>query len=303
VVATAVWSRWIGPWALEALHLGDNAVYLLDGRARWRRFRLWIGPIVCLALAGGSVLGGMALAPVLATNTELAVVLRMMLGMTAAAIPGLGDGVAGWQAVMLFGVWSVLGLIGQAVAPGLGAVSIARDAERRTLEPLLATPMTDRAIVVGKLMASSYPCFLAAVSVLPLFGFCAAVSEIGPWLALFGMASMAVQVFSRSAVGVACSALVRRSVPAVVAAYVMAFLGIPILQSVVMLPLQLLFMHRMGLFTGSMPVSGFSGMMTATRDLTVAATAVTAALDVLIGVLAIGLARRQLAAVRYSGRT
>ncbi|HOS94302.1 MAG TPA: hypothetical protein PLD23_00360 [Armatimonadota bacterium] len=296
-----MWSRWIGPWMLEALHLGDNAVYLLDGRARWRRFRLWIAPIVCLALAGGSVLGGLALAPVLATNAEMAVVLRMVLGTTAVAIPGLGDGVAGWQAVMLFGVWSVLGLIGQAVAPGLGAVTIARDAERRALEPVLATPMTDRAIVLGKLAASSYPCFLAALSVLPAFGFCAAVAEIGPRLALFGMASMAVQVFSRSAVGVAFSTLVRRSVAAVVASYAMAFVGIPILQSVVILPLQLLFIHRMGLFTGSMPVSGFSGMMAATRDLTVAATAITAVLDVLIGVLAIGLARRQLSAIRHSG--
>lgn len=297
-----MWSRWIGPWVTEVLQLGGNAVYLLDGRARWRRFRLWIAPIACLLLAGGSVLGGLALAPVLATSTEMATVFRAMLGMSAAAIPGLGDGVASWQAAMLFGIWSVLGLIGQAVAPGLGAVAVAREVERRTLEPLLATAMTDRAIVVGKLAASGYPCFLAAVSLLPVFSFGAAVSEIGPWLALFGTASMTAQVFSRSAVGVACSALVRRSVPAVVAAYGMAFAGIPILQSVVILPLQLLFMHRMGLFTGSMPVSGFSGMMTATRDLAVAATAVTVALDVLIGVLAIGLARRQLSAMRCAGR-
>jgi len=292
--------RSIRLWVTELVHIRDNPSYMLDGRARFRRFRVWLLPLFCLLCGAGCVLGGFALIPVLPKDTEVAFMLRLMLWATTYSVPGMPD-VAGWQMVMLLGLWSILSVVAQLIAPAYAATAVTREIERRTLASLLVTPLEARSIVAGKVVAACYPCFLSGLCLIPLFALTACVGGLGLPLTLSAILSMAVCLFSRTAIGVACSAYCRSTGGAIFATYITVLFVLPTIQSILIMPLWLaVFLPKMiGMASTSM--SSPFAMMSSMGAWTTVVTLLTMALDGILGYIALCVAQRRLDVLRGLG--
>lgn len=109
------------------------------------------------------------------------------------------------------------------VAPALTAGSIAGERERQTLDLLLCTRVGALSIVLGKLFSSV--CFLALliVSSLPLLAVTMFFGGVSFLDILLMLAFLIVTALACCSIGIACSAIFKRTVTATVVAYLTIF--------------------------------------------------------------------------------
>src|SRR5262249_18902660 len=110
-----------------------------------------------------------------------------------------------------------------AMAPGYAAVSVAEEKERQTLILLLATPLTDREIVLGKAVGRLGFVLAAALAGLPVLAVITLFGGVEPLFLLAGCALIASTATLATAIGVfaACTTSDLRS--ALIRAYGVAF--------------------------------------------------------------------------------
>jgi ABC-type transport system involved in multi-copper enzyme maturation permease subunit len=106
--------------------------------------------------------------------------------------------------------------------------AIAGEKDRRTLDFLLATDLTNAEIVLGKLVARVLDLALLLLAGLPILAFLQFLGGIDPQLLLAGFAATGLTLLSLAAVSVLASVLARRSRDAVVLTYVLliGYLGL-----------------------------------------------------------------------------
>jgi ABC-type transport system involved in multi-copper enzyme maturation permease subunit len=142
---------------------------------------------------------------------------------------GFGGGVLGLSQPSLgrFMVESVLALLLVMVllaAPAFAAGQIAGERERRTLPLLQATLMRPSSIAFGKLAASTAWVGVLVVAALPLVAISAAFGGVEPLDVVLGLACVVVLGLCLAAVSLGVSAVVRRTVAAVVISYAIVLL-------------------------------------------------------------------------------
>jgi ABC-type transport system involved in multi-copper enzyme maturation permease subunit len=288
-------------WLGDVRGLADNPVYLLDGRTRFRRFRAFLLPLMCTLFGAGAVAAGFGLVVPLRTQTEFAAAMRMMLELSAYSIPGLPEGNSAWQLVMIFGITTILSLLVQIVAPIVGAFAFSREIERRTMPVLLTLPLSGRTITVGKVAACAYPTVLSGLCMVPLFALVASVADLGVWLATGFVVTMAISMVSRTTVGVCCSAYTRSSLAAVVWVILLVWIGLPIVQSLVAMPISAAYMvPMMGTMMASTAPTPIA-MIPSFRGLTLWMTLATTVLDALVCWLCLALTVRRIQRLREDG--
>jgi len=109
------------------------------------------------------------------------------------------------------------------VTPALVASSIAEEKERRTLEYLLATDLTNREIVLGKLISRLALLFLFFLAGLPVLSLSLLFGGISPDLMLCSALATLVTLLSVASVSMLISVYVRRVRDAVLLSYLSIF--------------------------------------------------------------------------------
>ncbi|HKB06058.1 MAG TPA: ABC transporter permease [Gemmataceae bacterium] len=105
------------------------------------------------------------------------------------------------------------------LTPASVAGAIADEKERRTLEFLLATDLTDREILFGKLASRVGALLVFLMAGVPILGMLQFFGGIDPDLVLAAFAATVVVVLSLSALGIAASVLSRRARDAIALTY------------------------------------------------------------------------------------
>jgi ABC-type transport system involved in multi-copper enzyme maturation permease subunit len=120
---------------------------------------------------------------------------------------------------------TILGLLALLMLflPAIAAGAIAGERERQTLVPLQITLLTPRAILWGKIMASSVYVGLLLVAALPLFAVSYQLGGITLWEAGRGVLALLVVAVIFATASVGCSAIVKRVQGATVLAYLVVF--------------------------------------------------------------------------------
>jgi len=110
-------------------------------------------------------------------------------------------------------------LVVVALAPAYTAGAISQEHERQTFDLLSVTPITSLSIVAGKLLSSlSYLVLLIGLSI-PIASVAFFFGGIGAEIVLAAYALLVVTAIGYGALGVACSAVAKRTQPATVAAF------------------------------------------------------------------------------------
>jgi ABC-type transport system involved in multi-copper enzyme maturation permease subunit len=111
-------------------------------------------------------------------------------------------------------------LVVVALAPPYTAGSISQEREKQTFDLLVVTPVSSLSIVVGKLLSGvSYLALLVGASV-PLASVAFLLGGIGADTLIQAYVVLAVTGLAIGSIGVACSAVMRKTQPATVAAFV-----------------------------------------------------------------------------------
>jgi ABC-type transport system involved in multi-copper enzyme maturation permease subunit len=140
------------------------------------------------------------------------------------------------------------------VAPALTAGSIAGERERQTLDLLLCTRVGALKIVLGKLFSSACYLFLLIFSALPIMMVTQFFAGVGFWNLLQMVLFLMVTALACCAIGICCSALLKRTVTATVIAYLALFaLGI----GTILIPL-ILGLGQARVWVNSMIYSGYA---------------------------------------------
>jgi ABC-type transport system involved in multi-copper enzyme maturation permease subunit len=105
------------------------------------------------------------------------------------------------------------------LAPAVTAGAISSEREKQTLGLLAATPISSLAIVVGKLFSALTYVFLLIAASIPLTALVFVFGGVGPDDVLRGYAVLLVTAIGFGAVGLACSAILRRTQAAIIVAY------------------------------------------------------------------------------------
>jgi ABC-type transport system involved in multi-copper enzyme maturation permease subunit len=105
------------------------------------------------------------------------------------------------------------------LAPAVTAGAISSEREKQTLGLLAATPISSLAIVVGKLLSALTYVFLLIAASVPLTALVFVFGGVGPDDVLRGYAVLIVTAIGFGAVGLACSAILRRTQAAIIVAY------------------------------------------------------------------------------------
>jgi ABC-type transport system involved in multi-copper enzyme maturation permease subunit len=134
------------------------------------------------------------------------------LGTLPTASAEIGRGIFG--ALMLLETMLVALL-----APAVTAGAISGERERQTLGMLAATPISSLAIVVGKLLSALTYVFLLIAASIPLTALVFVFGGVGPDDVVRGYAVLLVTAIGFGAVGLACSAIMRRTQAAIIVAY------------------------------------------------------------------------------------
>ena len=180
-----------------------------------RRSRALFVPLVALPLVMLVLLPvGMAIIPALGANDPRGVeeLQRLLAGLPAQATAALGDGPLAerWMRLVHTQLWPPMFLIVPLmVASVIAADAFAGERERKTLEALLYTPLTDAELLAAKVLAAWLPAmavsvagfavYLAAINGLavPLTG--RALPPTVPWLLLVLWVAPAVAAMGLSA--------------------------------------------------------------------------------------------------------
>jgi ABC-type transport system involved in multi-copper enzyme maturation permease subunit len=186
--------------ATSSLLGGASAIWTRELRGRMRGKRAFIFLTVYLL-----ILVGLLWAAVSAATPRAS--------MGALESVNLGRGIFG-------GVILVETLVVIVLAPAYTAASISQEREKQTFDMLAVTPISSLAIVLGKLVSGL--AFLAVIvgASLPLASLAFLFGGIAPEDLLAAYVMLAVLGTGAGAIGIFCSALMRRSQPATVAAFV-----------------------------------------------------------------------------------
>ena len=111
-----------------------------------------------------------------------------------------------------------------ALAPAYTAGSISQEREKQTFDLLAATPVSSLAIVVGKLLSSLSYLVLIVVASLPLASLGFFFGGVGLEPLVLAYVVLIVIALGVGSIGVACSAIMRRTQPATVATFVLVAL-------------------------------------------------------------------------------
>lgn len=109
------------------------------------------------------------------------------------------------------------------VAPALGAGSVAGERERQTLDPLVTTGVGARRIVTGKLMEQYAFLLLILLCGAPIMTLSCVTGGMPAGDVLAVMLALAVMALAALSVGMLMSVICRRSLTAVIGAYLMIF--------------------------------------------------------------------------------
>ena len=109
------------------------------------------------------------------------------------------------------------------LTPGYVAGSIAEEKERKTLEFLLATDLSGREIIFGKLAARVGNMLLLLMAGLPVLSLVQFFGGVDPDLLLAGFAATLITMLSLSAMSMVCSITAKRARDAIALAYLLAF--------------------------------------------------------------------------------
>jgi ABC-type transport system involved in multi-copper enzyme maturation permease subunit len=111
-------------------------------------------------------------------------------------------------------------LVVVALAPPYTAGTISQEREKQTFDLLVVTPVSSMSIVVGKLLSGvSYLALIVGAS-LPLASVAFLLGGIGPETLVEAYLILALTGLAIGSIGVACSAVMRKTQPATVAAFV-----------------------------------------------------------------------------------
>jgi ABC-type transport system involved in multi-copper enzyme maturation permease subunit len=108
------------------------------------------------------------------------------------------------------------------LTPGFTAGAIAEERDRRTLDDLLVTDLSDGAVVVGKLVAHVGGLSLLLLSSLPVMAFLQLLGGIDPNFLLAGYPLTLLFLLGLASLGIFCSALSREPHTAIFRAYALA---------------------------------------------------------------------------------
>ena len=109
------------------------------------------------------------------------------------------------------------------ITPALTAGAISSERERQTLDLLFVTPLAPFSILWGKLLASMSFVVLLLILSIPLFSLVFLLGGIELDQVVYAFAVTGATSLTLGLVGIACSTLFRRTLPATVAAYGAAF--------------------------------------------------------------------------------
>jgi len=115
-----------------------------------------------------------------------------------------------------------VGLLGF-ITPALTSGAISSERERQTLDLLFVTPLAPFSILWGKLLASMSFVVLLLILSIPLFSLVFLLGGIELDQVVYAFAVTGATSLTLGLVGIACSTLFRRTLPATVAAYGAAF--------------------------------------------------------------------------------
>ncbi|MBQ9196585.1 MAG: ABC transporter permease subunit [Clostridia bacterium] len=128
------------------------------------------------------------------------------------------NGQSGYAAMMAFQFFLLL-----LVTPAMTAGAISGERERQTLDLLLVTNTGSLRIVLGKLLESLGLMLLLIFATLPAMCLVLVTGSMTLAQVLVGLLFLGVTAFAMLSVGMLCSALLRRTVAATVAAYLAVF--------------------------------------------------------------------------------
>jgi ABC-type transport system involved in multi-copper enzyme maturation permease subunit len=114
------------------------------------------------------------------------------------------------------------------LTPVYVAGAIAEERERRTLEFLLTTHLTDREIVFGKLASRLGNLLLLLLTGLPIFGIMQVLGGVEPELVLAGFAATAATMLSVGSLSILVSVLTRHTLAAVFRTYIYLVLALSV---------------------------------------------------------------------------
>jgi ABC-type transport system involved in multi-copper enzyme maturation permease subunit len=127
------------------------------------------------------------------------------------------------------GVISAMTFLVAFIVPGLTAPSIAGERDRQTLIPLQVSLLTPSKIVLGKLAAALAFMLLLIFASAPLLGVSYVIGGITMGSIVRGLLAVVIVTILFGAIGIACSAIPKRTASAVVMAYaatiIIVFLG------------------------------------------------------------------------------
>jgi ABC-type transport system involved in multi-copper enzyme maturation permease subunit len=178
---------------------GISAIWIREIRGRMRGKRAFVFLTFYLAVLGGLVWIGLNGT----TNRPLG----------ALESVSIGRGI--FAAIVLIETLVVLIL-----APAYTAASISQEREKQTFDLLAATPVSSLAIVVGKLLSAMSFLALVVGASIPLASLAFLFGGVGIGDLLLAYLVIAIVGVGAGAVGVACSAIFRKTQPATVAAFV-----------------------------------------------------------------------------------
>ena len=130
----------------------------------------------------------------------------------------MADGRTGYAAMLAFQFFLLL-----LVTPAMTASAISGERERQTLDLLLVTHTGSLRIVLGKLLESLGLMLLLIFATLPAMCLVLITGSMTLVQVLEGLLFLGVTAFAMLSVGMLCSALLRRTVAATVAAYLAVF--------------------------------------------------------------------------------
>lgn len=196
----------------------EHPVFQKDLRTRWRGWRLWIMPGLCLAFGIGGFF--------------VALFLDKEIGQ-AAPPGGMPFPSPGFFGLMMGGLRAMiwlwpLSMMGSWVAPALTATAISREREMKTWDFLRMTPMTATEIVLAKWLAAEWPVVLSFVVTLPLASLSLMLWPSDLVVLLLSEGWLLLNAAAYSLVGLAVSSQMSGSWGAIAVTYAIIFFGVPI---------------------------------------------------------------------------
>ena len=189
-------ARWRGPLAgLARTGGGIGAVGVKELRGRMRGRRAFVILTIYLLLLGG-----------FAWMVELIMERSISTGFGSSTYAGASIGQGIFAALLMLETLQVAFLAPSATA---GAISLER--EKRTLEMLVATPISSVAIVLGKLLSALVYVWLLIAASIPLTAVVFVYGGVAPDDVLRGYIVLIVTALGLGSFGLFCSSLVKRT--------------------------------------------------------------------------------------------